>query len=66
MQSSTNNNDFLCYDVNQVESVLWKLSADVVGVVVHEKNRIEWVRRREVMETASWGRPGHLLDVSGG
>ena len=50
-------------DVNQIEGVLWKLSADVVGVVVHEKKWIEWVRRREVMETASWGRPGHLPDV---
>jgi len=50
-------------DVNQIEGALWKLSADVVGVSVQVEERIKWVRRGKVMETASWSRPGHLLDV---
>ena len=50
-------------DVNQIEGALWKLSADVVGVSVQVEERIKRVRRGKVMETASWSRPGHLLDV---
>ena len=53
-------------DVNQIEDVLWKLNADVVGVSVQVEEWTEWVRRGKVMETASWSRPGHLLDVGGG
>ena len=53
-------------DVNRIEGFLWMLSADVVGFVVRGEEWIEWVRRGKVMETASWSRPCHLLDIGGG
>jgi len=53
-------------DVNQIEGFLWKLRADVVWVSVKVERMIEWVRWGKVMETASWSRPCHLLDIDGG
>ena len=53
-------------DVNQIEGFLWDLRADVVWVSVKVERVIEWVRWWKVMETASWSRPCHLLDIGRG